>query len=92
MFLAVTLINVLICGAFLGSINSPESYAHPAWYLDQVVLGMVFAGVGAVGFVFLSMVIRCPVCRKNVGWHVLSTEDASKWFKTLISLDRCPFC
>lgn len=92
MFLAVMLIDVLIFGAFMWSINSAEYYAQSAWYLDQVVLAMAFAGVGAAGFAFLSRVIRCPVCRNNVGWHVMRSDDASKWFKTLMTLDRCPFC
>lgn len=86
------LVDVLIFGAFLWSINLSWDHAPSAWYLDQATLAMAFAGVGAAAFGFLFIAIRCPICKNNVGWQVISTEGVSNWFKALMTLDRCPFC
>jgi len=77
---------------FVWSVNYPSDQATYTWYCDQIVLSFVFIGVGVLAFGFLSVLIRCPVCKRNVGWHVLSTANANDWFATLMRLDHCPFC
>jgi hypothetical protein len=77
LFLAVELIDVIIFAAFLWSVNCPSDQVAYTWYRDQGVLAFAFTGVGALAFGFLSVLFRCPVCEKNVGWHVISTAKAS---------------
>lgn len=92
LFLALTMIDLVLFAMFVWSVNFPSDQATYAWYRDQIVLSFAFIGTGVLTFGFLSVLIRCPVCKRNVGWHVLSTANANDWFATLMRLDHCPFC
>ena len=92
LFLALIMIDLVVFAVFVWNVNFPSGQATYTWYRDQTVLSFVFIGAGALAFGFLSSLIRCPACKGNVGWHVLSTANANNWFTTLMRLDHCPFC
>jgi hypothetical protein len=92
LFLALIMIDLVVFAVFVWSVNFPSDQATYTSYRDQVVLSLVFVGVGSLAFGFLSVLIRCPAYKRSVGWHVLSTANANNWFATLMRLDHCPFC
>ncbi len=57
---------------------------------------VVFAlGVGvtaAAAYLWLALSIRCPRCRRRIGWLVLAHMHTSEWLVQLWRGDTCPAC
>jgi hypothetical protein len=83
---------LIIFGISFLQINSSNGNKTDTWILDEVTLSLSLVGIGLFAFIFLWFSIKCPVCHKNVGKHILKTSNASKWFTNLISLKNCPHC
>lgn len=46
------------------------------------------------GFASLLLVasVRCPRCRKSLGWWAMKTQSPGSWYSVLAGLDECPCC
>ncbi len=91
--LAVFLLLMAIAGAALAAVIWMSQHGAAdgsegglvAWALTGV-LGML------VAFLWLTLSLRCPGCRANVGWSVLRTISASQWLTALLTIQVCPAC
>ena len=63
--------------------NQPDTFAP-----------VVLAGtaLGFVGFIWLTLSIRCKACSTRLGWKAVSSGSAGTWFINLLKADRCPIC
>lgn len=92
LFYVLLVVASLFFAALLWEINFAGNEVPSLWVLDEVVLSLSFVGLGGLAFGIVFFLIRCPVCKRNIGRYVLSTKDARVWFTFLINLERCPLC
>ena len=54
---------------------------------------LLFGGIAItlIGFLWLSLLIRCPSCRAKLFWRAVSQAQQALWFRALMQTD-CPAC
>ncbi len=78
-------LGTLAWGAVAGAVQffGPRELAVPA-------SGAVLA-LGTIGLVLLVR-IRCPRCRKSLGFWAMRTQSFGKWQDALHTTEACPSC
>ena len=51
--------------------------------------GFMFSGLISMCF-FWS--IKCPSCKKWLGYHIIKTSDVNDWFNVIMTFEHCPVC
>ena len=59
---------------------------------EKAIIALGFVGIGSLWLLWLGFAFRCPRCNGNIGKFVSLSASASVWFKTLLTLDTCPYC
>jgi hypothetical protein len=92
-FLGLMGVDVCLFAAMLWHINHPgQPWRFNRLTVDEVTSALAFVALGVMAFALLCLSIRCVSCKKNVGWHILTTSRVGNWYVTLFSVQKCPYC
>jgi hypothetical protein len=86
---------VLLVGggvAFALMIFALNSLEVSRWLPDSGTLSTVTVVAGLVAFAWLWFSLRCPDCGQAIAPRVIQEEAASSWWRTLLTMSRCPNC
>ena len=72
----------------LAKMGNPSQAGSDPW----VLLAMAGTLLGALGFAFYCVSVRCPRCRVYVIWHVLKTRDHAEANAGALQMQVCPNC
>lgn len=74
--------------AFGGVATAIDLLGPPA---VSVPASLAVIALGSMALLFLVQ-IRCPACRRSLGWWALRTQRIGRWQDGLASVERCPRC
>ena len=86
------LLCIFCLGLFIVLVASYRTTEVLEFEFSKEWIGLIFVIVGIVAFTWFGSVFRCPVCRANLGKHVLTSSNATTWFVDLLQLKKCPYC
>lgn len=89
-FLGLAVLDFFLFVGLIWRVNHPAN--PPYGLLNEITLSLLFVACGLTAFGWLSLALRCPVCRRRVFGHVLRHASVGGWFTALLSLARCPHC
>jgi hypothetical protein len=91
--LVIFLLLMFMAGAALAAVIWMSQHEGADESAGPLVVCAVTGALGVLGaFLWLSLSVRCPVCRNRVAWSVLRTVSAGQWLVVLLSMEACPAC
>ena len=68
---------------------SPIANTQPNKFVSFVLGGSCLA---IVGFIWLSVSVRCRACKSLLGWRAIKESSVDGWLIWLLKSDTCPVC
>ena len=56
------------------------------------IMALLVVLFGLFAFTWFMFAFRCPACGKSPSKTLISGENSSRWFSTLLVLEACPLC
>jgi len=82
-------VNAAMAALVLAGIGAVVSFAGPRQARLGADLVLFCSGFMSMGFV---RSVRCPKCRKSLGWWAFRHSRLDRWREDLESLTSCPLC
>ena len=86
-FYALTFVCFVLQANFMADVNDT-----PFLPVKGFMAATAFIAAGVCAFAWLIVSIRCSACGFRPVWSILRSAPASRWFLSLLALERCPRC
>jgi len=73
-------------------VNAPENIILRITGMTEELACTWFMLFAFLLFLLLFWSVKCPDCKKCIGYHVAKTADVNEWLSVLSRLAACPLC